>query len=475
MINSSYNVRVWALDTRRNAAGQITSYRVRWRVEREDFRESFKHYRQAENFRSDLLSAQNKGESFDLVSGLPSSMTRPKGDMSWYDFTVAYIDMKWPDTAATARQTRAEALMRVMPVFIKASKNSPDAKVVRSALRQWGYNTEYRTAREVPADVRKVLDWLARNTLSVKAATDPDILRALQRAVTRRLDGKKFAPSVARKTRGVLFNALDYAIEKKLIEANPLASVKWTAMPKGKRKVDTRAVPNPIQARTLLAGVGALPRSGPRLEAFFGTMYYAGLRPEEAVSLNKRNLASFPEPVWNEETNEFDYDWGEFRLDKAEPHVGGRWTDSGKPRDDRPLKSRDDDEERTVAFPPDLTRLLWRHVRMFGYGPDGRLFQAEQGGEIPMITYTRAWRAARKAVLTEQVRATPLAARPYDLRHAAVSTQLAAGVDPATVAEWAGHSVAVLLEIYAAFLDGGQAANRARIEKILGHKPKGES
>lgn len=145
-----------------------------------------------------------------------------------------------------------------------------------------GYNTEYRTAREVPADVRKVLDWLARNMLSVKAVADPDILRALQRAVTRRLDGKKFAPSVARKTRGVLFNALDYAIERKLIEANPLASVKWTAMPK---------------ARTLLAGVGALPRSGPRLEAFFGTMYYAGLRPEEAVSLNKRNLVSFPEPV----------------------------------------------------------------------------------------------------------------------------------------------------------------------------------
>jgi len=394
------------------------------------------------------------------VSGLPSSMTQPKGDMSWYEFTVSYIDMKWPDAAATARQTMAEALIRVIPMFVKEGRNPPDAKVVRSALRQWGYNTEYRTTREVPADVRKVLDWLARNTLSVKAVTDPDILRALQRAVTRRLDGKKFAPSVARKTRGVLFNALDYAIEKKLIEANPLASVKWTAMPTGKRKVDKRAVPNPVQVRTLLAGVGALPRSGPRLEAFFGAMYYAGLRPEEAVSLNKRNLSAFPEPVWNEDTNEdtneFEYDWGEFRLDKAEPHVGSRWTDSGKPCDDRPLKSRDEDEERTVAFPPDLTRLLWRHVRRYGFGPDGRLFQAEQGGEIPMITYTRAWRAARKAVLTKEVRATPLAGRPYDLRHAAVSTQLAAGVDPATVAAWAGHSVGVLLEVYAAFLDGGR-------------------
>ncbi|WP_239154456.1 tyrosine recombinase XerC [Amycolatopsis sp. FDAARGOS 1241] len=464
---------MWKLETRLNAAKKVTSYRVLWQVEQEVFKESFKLYAQADGHRSSLLAAQRAGEAFDLVSGLPPSMLRPKGDLSWYRFTEEYIDMKWPDAAATARQTMAEALIRVMPVFVKEGKNEPDAKVVRSALRQWGYNTEYRNGHDMPADVRKVLEWLARNTLSVKAVSDPDILRALQRAVTRRLDGKRFAPSVARKTRGVLFNALDYAIEKKLIDANPLSSVKWTAMPKGKRKVDKRAVPNPVQARTLLAAVGALPRSGPRLEAFFGAMYYAGLRPEEAVSLNKRNLSSLPEPVWNEQTQEYVYDWGEFHLEKAEPHAGGRWTNTGRPRDERPLKSRGDDEGRPVSFPPDLTRLLWRHIRTFGFGPDGRLFCAERGGEIPMITYTRAWRAARKAALTEEVQATPLAARPYDLRHAAVSTRLAAGVDPAEVAAWAGHSVGVLMEVYATFLDGGEAANRARIEKILGHQPRG--
>jgi hypothetical protein len=35
--------------------------------------------------------------------------------------------------------------------------------------------------------------------------------------------------------------------------------------------------------------------------------------------------------------------------------------------------------------------------------------------------------------------------RPYDLRHAAVSTWLNAGVPAAQVAEWAGHSTDVLL------------------------------
>ena len=134
----------------------------------------------------------------------------------------------------------------------------------------------------------------------VRSVSEPDVLRELQRAVTRRLDGKPFAPAVARKTRSVLWNALDYALELKLIDVNPLAAVKWTAMPKGKRKIDKRAVPNPIQARTLLAAVRETLRSGERIEGFFATMYFSGLRPEETVALNKRNLA-LPAAKWNEE------------------------------------------------------------------------------------------------------------------------------------------------------------------------------
>lgn len=52
-----------------------------------------------------------------------------------------------------------------------------------------------------------------------------------------------------------------------------------------------------------------------------------------------------------------------------------------------------------------------------------------------MITYTRAWRAARKLALTEEAHATPLAGQPYDLRHAALSTWLNGGVPPTVVAE----------------------------------------
>lgn len=88
----------------------------------------------------------------------------------------------------------------------------------------------------------------------------------------------------------------------------------------------------------------------------------------------------------------------------------------------------------------------------------------------PMITYTRVWRAARKLALTSTAQRSPLAARPYDLRHAAVSLWLTGAMEPPRVAEWAGHSVSVLYEVYAAFLDGGDEAARKKVEAALGHQ-----
>jgi integrase len=67
------------------------------------------------------------------------------------------------------------------------------------------------------------------------------------------------------------------------------------------------------------------------------------------------------------------------------------------------------------------------------------------------------------------VAAGPLAATPYSLRHACVSTWLNGGVPAPQVAEWAGHSVEVLLKVYAKCLDGQDAVARQRVMRALGH------
>jgi len=49
-----------------------------------------------------------------------------------------------------------------------------------------------------------------------------------------------------------------------------------------------------------------------------------------------------------------------------------------------------------------------------------------------------------------------------------VSTWLNAGIEAPRVAEWAGHSVAVLLRVYAKCLDGGEQQARKRLAGALG-------
>ena len=85
-----------------------------------------------------------------------------------------------------------------------------------------------------------------------------------------------------------------------------------------------------------------------------------------------------------------------------------------------------------------------------------------------MGTIYRAWHRARETALDERQVNSMLARRPYDLRHACLSTWLNAGVPPARVAEWAGHSVDVLLRVYAKCVDGDDQAALRRIELALG-------
>ena len=96
---------------------------------------------------------------------------------------------------------------------------------------------------------------------------------------------------------------------------------------------------------------------------------------------------------------------------------------------------------------------------------DGRLFTGVGGGELPTIR--RAWTKARQVALTPAEQASPLARRPYDLRHACLSTWLNGGVYPTQVAEWAGHGVDVLLRIYAKCIAGQDELAKRRISEAL--------
>ncbi|WP_143218898.1 site-specific integrase [Actinokineospora bangkokensis] len=58
--------------------------------------------------------------------------------------------------------------------------------------------------------------------------------------------------------------------------------------------------------------------------------------------------------------------------------------------------------------------------------------------------------------------------RPYDLRHSCLSIWLAAGVPAPQVAAWAGHSIKVLLDIYAHVVTDLEDAALGRIDTLWG-------
>ena len=141
--------------------------------------------------------------------------------------------------------------------------------------------------------------------------------------------------------------------------------------------------------------------------------------------------------------------WGWLHLANSVPSTGGSWNESGGRRERRQLKHRAVEEVRPVPASPALVSLLREHLPEFGAAPDGRLFRGENGGLLSDSIYGRAWAKARVTALTDAQATSPLAERPYDLRHARLSTWLDAGVEPARVAEWPGNSVPVLLLVYA--------------------------
>ncbi|MCO6004505.1 integrase [Actinoallomurus purpureus] len=111
-----------------------------------------------------------------------------------------------------------------------------------------------------------------------------------------------------------------------------------------------------------------------------------------------------------------------------------------------------------------LGGLLRDHLKEFGSSPGGRVFIGPRGGILTDRAYLAVFHGARAVAFTDEEAPSLVAQRPpYDLRHAAVSTWLNAGVAPPQIAEWAGHSVDVLLRAYAKCIAGQQEEAKRRI------------
>jgi integrase len=329
-MNTTTDVRFW--DVRRNRT-KIASYEIRWVVAGKAKSRTRRTKALAESFLSDLRQAARRGERFDIATGLPESMIAATGP-SWLTFAQRYIDMKWPRAAAKSRDSLTDALATVTAALVDDDDNPPDARTLRTALRQYLLPPSARKD-DRPHDIEQAVDWLERKSLPVAALTKSRHLRQALDALTITLDGHAAAATTVRRKRAVFHNALEYAVELEELAENNLGKLSWRA-PKVSEVVDRRVVINPSQARELLTAVtyvGQVDR-GRHLRGFFACLYFAGLRPAEAVGLREQDC-HLPAPGW-----------GELTLEKSRPETNRRWTDSGSTHEERGLKHRADADTR---------------------------------------------------------------------------------------------------------------------------------
>ncbi|MFE9128667.1 tyrosine-type recombinase/integrase [Streptomyces sp. NPDC007148] len=451
----SLDVKVWGVRKRNT---KRSSYDVRWTVAGNVFSEQFRTKGLADHHRSKLLRASHAGEEFDTVTGLPDSLVERAPSMTWYTFALKYLAMKWPHAAPNTRNGINEALTAVTVALLDERPGMPADELLRKALRNWAFVLPSPGDRELPSDVADALHWVAKASRPLSDLADAAIGRAVLDSLKIKLDGTAAAAETVRRKRRTLVNALHYAVDLGEFRENPITAIRWKK-PKVANEVDPRVVANPEQARALLTAVsyvGGYGRArGRRLVGFFACMYYGALRPAEVVGLTEADL-KLP-----------GNGWGTALLNRTRPSVGKQWTDSGETHDDRGLKNRPVEEVRPVPIPPQLVAILREHLETFGSAKDGRLFTNERGGVVGSSTYYRVWQEARMLALSPATVASPLAARPYDLRHSALSTWLNAGVDPTEVAARAGNSVEVLLSRYAKCIDGRQEIVNRKIEELL--------
>jgi hypothetical protein len=282
-----------------------------------------------------------------VTTGLPvqeirnaEAGTTDENQVSWYQHALNYLARRREGLSGNSLRSIAETLTTVTIKLLTPGPGQPTDVLLREALYGWAY----RNRAEPPAEIVTVLDWVAAHSRPLADLADTDLVLDVLEALSRKLDGKRAAANTIARKRAALSNVLDYGIGRGL-DTNllPNAAKMWNQPKTTEGMVDPRVVVNRRQAEALLTAVSYQGRVGPRLIAFFACLYYAGLRPSEAVELREDLNIDLPE----------DDGWGTLYLHRSAPTVGTGWSRSGRRRDPRELKHRASGTVRPfLATPP---------------------------------------------------------------------------------------------------------------------------
>lgn len=460
----SFDVKLWKVS---KTGRKSRPWRLRWVVAGQVHGNTFTTSALAESRRSELWQAMNRrGEAFEIESGLPESEVRAADEaaeavdaeppLRWFEFCRKYVAGRWRTSAAKSREGMADGLAAVTLAMVRRGDGSPANEALRLAFR-WGI-VPANEGEDPPTELKGAYYWVTTADRPLADLADAEVFEDVLYRVSYKLDGTPAAGDTYKRRRRALNAALEYAVATGELPENPLQRTRRKRVGSND-VVDPRVLVNAVQARQLLTSisyVGSWDRCrGRRLVAFYAVLYYAGLRPAEAVGLRLSDC-SLPEKGW-----------GTLTLRETRPVSGKQWTDSGERHDRRGLKARDVSADRPVPIPPVLVAILRTHLKEFGIAKENRVFGNERGGVVGSSTYWRVWEEARTYGLPPERLVSPLAGRPYDLRHACITRWLNAGVPIAEIARRVGNSPEVIHRRYHGCIDGHEQLANQQISRIL--------
>jgi len=403
---------------------------VRWNVDGRACSKAFATSNEANRYRSLLVAAHHKLERFDRASGEPESWRPRAAPTQVHAWCRRWIGEQWNEWQPRTRTSAMEALARFVALAV-----ADGAPPHPAALRKHLVSTFPPDAEIDPLDECEV--WLARWCLALE-----DLNRNRLGEVDRRLGigdaGQVLSPSSASRFRKVARACVRRAVELDVLGADP-----WPPAPKGrsrrkaarvKRGVDVRRLPDPV---TMVRVMEAIPSHQPAsrmYQVMVAVMYYAGLRPSEVIMLRPSALHLPPEG------------WG--RIDVVEADIA--FDEPGEPKTG----------ERSVPIPEVLVTMLRGWIETKQIGEHELLFRTRTDHRPTHSNWARTWQRALRQTGNKSLRV-------YDIRHAAATTWLAAGVPLGEVARRMGHSVETLVSAYVGALTGDEQVANQRIDDAL--------
>lgn len=218
------------------------------------------------------------------------------------------------------------------------------------------------------------------------------------------------------------------AVDDKFLAENPMSKVK-----RKKAARVNRVVPLTYDAVEAIAG-----SMSAKFRAIVWTGYYTAMRPSEILGLSIRQV---------------DFEANRILIDQQM---------SRNPEEITKKTLKTKKSRREIAMPQELSVILKEHIKEFGLGPNGLIFQNRDGKEM---RYKNACNLFRKHARPLGV---PKGTNLHVLRHTCVSVLIGEGASPKEIQELCGHeSIVETMDTYGHLFESNSASLAEKMDAAV--------